>query len=177
MLSFHPSVSLLPKSKRICIEAAVNMAIIGLENNEIFNYKYIPKSKHGSVLVYNKNKIIGKAWNNIYRSRICNNNVLSTHAEIGAIRMYNKIKVKKVKKKIDLYVVRIAFNENNILNLKESKPCVECLAACLQFGIDKIWWSTDEGKIECSKTEKLITNYKSYSQKQKKYKINKIWNF
>ena len=110
--------------------------------------------KHGCVAVCN-GKQIASGYNNYrtYSKDKIINNTCSTHAEIDCVRKC--IKNKKNTKHISIYIVKI--NKKN--ELKNSKPCSQCLLFLKKVNIKKIYYSDG---ISITKTKGDYTPYVSY---------------
>ena len=87
------------------------------------------------------------------------NNKIKIHAEIDALnkikKLYNKKKIKT--NKMNLIVIRT----NKSGNLCSSAPCYHCTQCLLNdkdIKIDKIYYSTADGSIECIKFNDWLTN-------------------
>ncbi len=104
--------------------------------------------RHGCVVLRN-GKVISKGYNHP-RIRIINKNRLScsTHAEMSAILSL------KNKKANSILVIRI----NKEGKLCDSKPCQYCFNFILNSGIQKIYYSNEQGKIICIKTKDIDIN-------------------
>lgn len=110
--------------------------------------------KHGCVIVYN-NKIIAKGYNSI-----CNfDKMKSIHAEIDALNYLNrifKLKDKKLRKKCNLYVVRIKKCDDT---LKMSKPCNNCASKIVKSNIGTVYYSVNNNFIDdviCEHVQNII---------------------
>jgi deoxycytidylate deaminase len=105
------------------------------------------KYKHTAAIISNSKILFIK--NN--QERLCINGqyISSLHAEVNVL--YHLIKnIKKNNKKInlstrglDLWVIRV--NSNN--QLVESKPCNQCIKTIKEYHIGKVYYSTEDGKI------------------------------
>jgi len=89
-----------------------------------------------------------------------------THQQRRRNRKIQNKKTKKKKKnkckKADLYVIRI----NNTGELRNSKPCKECVCAMKVAGIKRVFYSTSEGTIFMEKVQDMRSNHLSNMQKQ-----------
>lgn len=86
----------------------------------------------------------------------------------------NLIRRRKIKySNFDLLVIRVDKN----LNLRESSPCYHCTreleknCKTRNFNIDKIYYSTSEGNIDCikfteytKKEHKISSGYRNYNK-------------
>ena len=66
--------------------------------------------------------------------------------------------LKKQKAKYNILVVRI----NHLEELVDSKPCIMCVHAMKENGINKVYYSTDNGDIECMKVNEMEPEHVSY---------------
>lgn len=84
--------------------------------------------------------------------------ISSIHAEENAIKNLKTLPKQKNLKKIDLLVIKVSITGK----LGSSKPCYNCLMKlCLTlpekgYKLNKIYYSTREGNIECCKLNDLI---------------------
>lgn len=101
--------------------------------------------RHGCVIVDKRGKIISEGFNYHFRE-------MSIHAEIDAL---SKIKNKKMSEYV-MYVVRIGTDKMQN-PLKYSRPCENCSAAILKYGVGKVYYSTSYDFIVCSSMIKLST--------------------
>ncbi len=51
---------------------------------------------------------------------------------------------------------------NHLENLVDSKPCIMCIHAMKENGINKVYYSTDNGNIESMKVNEMIPDHISY---------------
>jgi len=68
--------------------------------------------------------------------------------------------------KIDLWVVRAKELPDGTIELRDSKPCSNCLSVLKKMGINRIWYSTGDGKVICEKTAKMTTTHLSIYNKK-----------
>jgi len=73
---------------------------------------------------------------------------------------------------IDFYVVRIGYN-NDFAN---SQPCSQCTAALKFAGIRRIYYTNNNGEIECQKVCNIENTHLSYSQKEGKAGVQSCCN-
>ena len=95
------------------------------------------RSRHGSVLVHNKNIISmahnrGKVFVEFTKKKFDSDQ--SLHAEIGAIL---KVKNKKILKDCSLFVYR----ERSDGSISNSMPCETCIRILKSFGISNVFYS------------------------------------
>jgi deoxycytidylate deaminase len=114
---------------------------------------------HGAILFNSKHKIISTGCNQYGSIKMLGNNVPTLHAEIHCLKhifIKNKWSFKniqkskfkrRVKKKINIIVVRITISGE----LASSMPCHMCLKMMQNIGINKVYYSTDSGKIVSQK--------------------------
>jgi len=118
--------------------------------------------------IHCNNTIIGE---NSFRY-LNNNNKVSVHAEMDALKkLFIMKKMRRVKKtKMDLVVIRI--NKNG--KLCESAPCYHCTQELLKNNlivIDKLYYSTIYGNIVCIKFDDWITHGLPHISKGWKYSL------
>lgn len=108
--------------------------------------------KHGCIAV-TSGKIVAKGYNHYrtYSKDGLIKNCCSCHAEIDVIRKCLK---KGNNKKINLYIVRIS----DLGELRNSKPCNQCVSIMKNINIKYIIYSTFNGLSKC----KLYNLIKSY---------------
>jgi deoxycytidylate deaminase len=140
------------------------------------------KYMHGAILFNSKNKIISVGCNQYGGTRILGNNVPTLHAEIHCLKhifIKNKWSFKniqkskfkrRVKRKINIIVVRVTMSGE----LASSMPCHMCLKMMQNIGINKVYYSTDSGKIISQKINTFcghhITKaFKQYNPIKRKY--------
>jgi len=51
---------------------------------------------------------------------------------------------------------------NHLEKLVDSKPCIMCVHAMKENGINKVYYSTDNGNIECMKVNEMEPEHVSY---------------
>jgi cytidine deaminase len=90
----------------------------------------------------------------------------SIHAEEMAINNYlqklYKKKRREIRKTVDILVIRIGAN-GNLLNSKPCKHCVLMMMNVNQLNIKNIYYSDDNGIIQCEKLNKLFQNIDNLS--------------
>ena len=96
---------------------------------------------HGKIMStgYNYDKVVYK-YKLLYKNTSC-----STHAEMSAIFSL------KNKKASSLLVIRVG--KDGLL--RDSKPCKYCFQFIQQAGIKKIYFSTNNQEIICTKTKHI----------------------
>ena len=68
--------------------------------------------------------------------------------------------------KLNLIVIRI----NKNLELKNSRPCANCLQFMKDVNINKVYYSSGNGsEIICEKVKNMISNHKSFGNKMTEY--------
>lgn len=97
------------------------------------NMKY---HKHGSAITKN-NCIISTGYNSDYNKIIKGH--YSLHAEVDSLFKY-KITKQSIEN-LDLFVIRLKFNNRKIVGLNCSKPCNNCIRMCKKIGINRIYYS------------------------------------
>jgi deoxycytidylate deaminase len=100
------------------------------------------KHKIGAVIFKGK-RIVSSAHNAVRCNKIprqFKSWIQSLHAECGAI-----IKAKKDLKGYSIIVIRL----NNKNELMMSKPCSLCESFIEYVGVKEVYWSTNQGGIEC----------------------------
>lgn len=121
----------MKKCLAICIDNLKQIALTSEVNN-----------KHAACIIV-KNSIFINSVNE-YNTIEINKNVVfhaTIHAEIGAIKKcINLIKNKKLYGMIDLIVIRV----NETGELKNSKPCKNCVEAMKKIGIRRVFYSDDD---------------------------------
>lgn len=97
--------------------------------------------KHGCVIVVG-GRIIGRGYNS-YKG-INHSSNRSTHAEMAALK---SVRDKDQLKGADLYVVRIRYDKEKKLVVRNSKPCDKCfpkLLKCMRnYGLRNVYYSID----------------------------------
>ncbi len=91
--------------------------------------------KHAAALVY-KNQILSMS------SNLLINNTISLHAESNTIFKGIKL-IGRNLKYLDMIVIRI----NKKQELVNSRPCNACIDKMNEYGIRKVYYSTDNGNI------------------------------
>ena len=84
-----------------------------------------------------------------------NNNSVSSHAEINALKSlpYNKLITKG--SKMIIYVMRFKVKDSNLV-LANSKPCYHCLKTLHSYNIKRVVYSNQSGDIERAKIQTLL---------------------
>ena len=104
--------------------------------------------KHGCIVLHH-GKIMSTGYNYdkvVYKNKLLYRNVsCSTHAEMSAILSL------KGKKANSLLVIRVGKDGT----LRDSKPCKYCHEFIYKIGIKKIYFSTNNQEIICTKTNKI----------------------
>ena len=105
--------------------------------------------KHGAVLLKGGN-VINVAFNKPdftkFGNRFRNNytcGIATTHAEIGAILGL----ARSTTEGATIFVVRV----NRCGEYRMSKPCPMCETALKHVGIKRVYYTTDDGNLECYK--------------------------
>lgn len=124
-------------------------------------------SMHAACIVHG-GKIIS-IMNNSQREFINGQRQSSTHAEIATI--YNILKRNSRPTgggpAGDIWVIRVLFDENDNPNLALSKPCKSCICALKQYGINRVFYSDENGKIVCEKVRDMSDTYVTSFQRHK----------
>lgn len=82
------------------------------------------------------------------------------HAETDAIsKAWGKIH-------LDNSCVMTIIRLNRYGKLQDSKPCVDCRAILDSIGLDKIWWSTKDGKVTNGRISILVEDLGEVSGKK-----------
>ena len=103
---------------------------------------------HGAVLVKGGN-IINAAHNKWSyssfgkRFRERDKGISTLHAELATVLNLDR----SITQGTDIYVVRV----NKVGEFKMSKPCSMCESALKHVGIKRIYYTTDDGDLECYK--------------------------
>lgn len=140
--------------------------ILDIIDNLIHQYQKFPNLNtytHMAAVVGPNNKICTRGINDSYRSPR-NGSEFKIHAEMDAVDKLNFAReIKKRKKReilvVDLFVIRA--NKNG--ELKNSKPCQQCLNYINQrrkligFKINYIYYSNENSDIICSKFSDLLS--------------------
>ena len=74
------------------------------------------------------------------------------------IHLHHTLHLKKSKAKYNILVVRV----NHLEKLVDSKPCIMCIHAMKENGINKVFFSTEDGNIECMKVNEMEPEHVSY---------------
>lgn len=159
-------------AKRKFIQCAIDVALEADGLNQF----------HGSV-VASGGKVVSMGHSEC-RTKLCGQVCSSLHAERAALSSAfrnciidggsgcssssgGKGKRKNRHRGADLYVVRVsrqsaraAQNDENVLiRLSGSKPCVDCFKAAMRAGIKRIFYSTDEGTLKMIKVRDLSQDH------------------
>jgi deoxycytidylate deaminase len=89
---------------------------------------------------------------------------LNDSRRIISLRKRNNNSPKKIKLDSNLKLIVIRINNQGLL--RGSKPCCHCLESLKMFGIKKIYYSTDEGKILKFSIDQINCNHFSGRQRQ-----------
>jgi hypothetical protein len=142
------------------------------------NHKHDLQSKHISVILLNGIPIT-KFHYNYRRCKIMGIYTGTSHAEICAIKQlftimnlyyidyinpsscssHNKT-IKIIKRKISRYSI-LVLRVNNKGQLLNSKPCLHCLGILKLYGLNKIYYSNNNGIITEEKIKNMDTNHLS----------------
>lgn len=99
---------------------------------------------HGCVIADNTKPV---SWsNNETRSYLRGNVVGSLHAEVNALVEFLRLRKKKVATGLDAWVVRVSKETGE---LTTSRPCRNCMAVLKSHGIRRVWYSCEDGSMEC----------------------------
>lgn len=145
----------------------INTPLINCLVNIIIGYRRERSSTHVAALIPCNKECFNKKFNSLIITRGINsdktkygNMYVKTHAEMDALRKAcNMLKCGRIKTKtrMNLIVLRI----NGYGNLSESAPCYHCtmeLAKSKQIIINKLYFSTDEENIVCTKFSDWVKN-------------------
>lgn len=102
------------------------------------------RKMHGCVIA-DKTKPISCSSNDT-RSYVRRNVMGSMHAEVGALLDFLKLRKKKCATGLDVWVVRISRKTGK---LTSSRPCKSCLNILKTHGIRRVWYSCNDGSINC----------------------------
>jgi len=75
----------------------------------------------------------------------------STHAEMDVL--YRTIKSKNTTNLSNYTIVVLRISKEG--NIKNSRPCNQCLETMIKYRIKKIIWSTDSGTFNCEKPQSM----------------------
>lgn len=127
---------------------------------------------HGCVIVRN-NIIVSSGYN---RNVKFFEHHQSIHAEVDALNKLGK-KNKKFLSECDVYVVRIATDDKNILRL--SRPCENCARALLKSKVRNIYYSVDNEDYSCKiiySDRKKVNNWNISDLKKRNKNISYLHN-
>lgn len=116
--------------------------------------KSVCHRQHACVL-FNKNTILSEGYNDYIFKRGVNTNNYTIHAEMKAIKPEKLRKFKS--KKFNMLVIRI----DKYGNLRNSKPCVDCVKVIKTLPIKKIYYSDDDGNIISISKNALSSDHRS----------------
>jgi tRNA(Arg) A34 adenosine deaminase TadA len=142
---------------------------------DIITKKLIEFAKKSNVNQRHSAAIIN--GNNIFNigiNKYCTNKKLSTiHAEIDTLFAF-KTKYKKIIDGVDIIVIRVN-NSNNVINLKNSRPCSKCIETLQKYNIRKVYYSNEFGNIVYENIQEMQKRHISsgYKYKSKNYPIIK----
>ncbi len=143
------------------LNKAGNAALLGKDKS---NMVY----QHGAVIL-KKGKPVCWGFNHkrsYYNGNLC----CSTHAEMHAYRNWRSIflrgirnekDAKRIAKKFDICVVRLANGSDGYL---DSAPCHECTETLKKAGFRNISWSTSDGGFKCIKIKDVKSEHFSEAQ-------------
>lgn len=77
------------------------------------------------------------------------------------------------RRNIDIFVI----NVDNSQNLKNARPCINCLMMMRDLNINKVYYSTNEGKIICEKIKNMYSITSSLHARQHYIFKNNIKSF
>lgn len=100
-------------------------------------------NKHAAGLLL-KNKIKSHAINNYIKKDSLYKTI---HAEINLLKSLKR----NLYNKIDIIVIRI----NKSSDLKNSRPCSDCIRYLKEHGIRKVYYSNSAGDIVCEKVKNM----------------------
>lgn len=105
--------------------------------------------KHAAALV-SGNNIHGFSSNKYIKEIIVDDQkyYITRHAEIS---LFEKLPKKQKVRGMDIIVIRI----NKNLELRNSRPCNNCIDKLLKLGIRKVYYSNDKGDIVCELVEQM----------------------
>jgi deoxycytidylate deaminase len=111
----------------------------------------VSRQRLSACLVY-KNEIIGMGFNKkkshpFQRKFSKHEEAIYLHAEIDAIKNALKNVDAETISKSTLYIMRVKYEDMNAKRFVRglSKPCEGCARAIAQFGIKKVYYTTEEG--------------------------------
>jgi len=110
--------------------------------------------KHAAALI-SKDTIYSLGHNKFIKGMKVNNQIYhkTIHAEIT---VFEKIPKKKIRG-MDILVIRV----NKSLELKNSRPCNQCIEKLSKLGIRKVYYSNENGDIVWEFVEQMEKNYVS----------------
>lgn len=120
-------------------------------------YKGDLKCKHIAVALYN-NKIISPVGYNYSRSKFLNKKIGTLHAEMYIVNyivnLYNsnkgrpsgrRNKILRKIRNIDILVIRLSNTDDK--DVKNSRPCYQCIQNMRNIGINKVYYTTDSNIV------------------------------
>ena len=130
--------------------------------------------RHGCVLTKGV-KVVAESCNVVNRSVLCGRSMTSLHAEMMALSMAYRNKGKRQQRKnrnrhVDLYVIRIDRNGN----LVASKPCADCVKALQKTGINRVYYSQEDGAIRMEKACTMSNTHQSFYQQERRMPQHRI---
>jgi deoxycytidylate deaminase len=135
-----------------CIEKLVKLA-----SNSPIQYK------HGACLLKG-NKSYSFGFNKFVKEIYLNNQMIkfTVHAEMDALYRFGNKNIKGM----DILIIRISKTNNN---LKNSRPCNNCIEKMAQRGIRKVYYSNHNGEIVCDFIDSMsrIHNSSGHSIRKK----------
>ncbi len=127
-----------------------HIKFINILESKVINQPKLFSARIGALVVY-KNKPIAFGQNYFrtdpFQAKYNGNGFqLQLHAEVNAIKKsLKKISLEQLSKSI-MYVVRLKFSpDSGHFEWGLSKPCQGCQKCLVEFGIQKIIYTTDEG--------------------------------
>ena len=97
--------------------------------------------KGGNIINAARNKWSYSSFGKRFRER--DKGISTLHAELAAVLNLDR----SITRGTDIYVVRV----DKAGEFRMSKPCSMCETALKHVGIKRIYYTTDDGKLECYK--------------------------
>lgn len=113
-----------------------------------------------SAAVIHKNQIMTSGHNKYIKKVVLDGGIIghkTMHAELSAA-LKIKSSIQKLSGGVDIIVIRI----NNRMELKNSRPCNNCIEKLKSIGIRRVYYSNDDGEIvreDINTMEKLHISY------------------
>jgi tRNA(Arg) A34 adenosine deaminase TadA len=136
------------------------------------------QSLHGACIVKN-GKICSKGMNS--RREYVNGSIVSSmHAEISVLYQFLRRQEGgvKVPVKLDLWVIRLKRDRSGFATapvLANSEPCRSCFSALIKYGIRRVYFSNDDGQIECIKVNQVECDDFYLTKFQERWGVQTNW--